>query len=259
MPDTANQPTSKRRHATSSVSSRLLTTLGLVGAFAVICMCSVRIYGLVIGEEFSPDTFKQRKFYYFELPLVHLQVTPVWRDEDTSTLAVHLRSKKLLPASKEDEPRWHFVHAIRGGEPLTGDANILRGYMEIRQDDEILWLQWSKDHREAAAVFWPTVAEVARDHQYVFLPEMFELALAAENADGLRRDLDQLLAKEYSALAANQFALAAHSDAIDSYTQALRYLPGDAAALKGRADAYEADGKPKLAAKDRQKARELTE
>jgi len=259
MPETASQTANNRRPATRSATPRILATLGLLCALVVVGMCTVRIYGIVIGEEFSPDTFKQRTFYYFELPLVHLQVTPVRRNEKMSDLASHLQRTKLLPPSKEDKPRWHFVHAKRGGEPLTGDANILCSYMKIKQDDQILWLEWSTDHPNAAAVFWPTVAEVARDHQYVFLPEMFDLALVAENADGLRQSLDQFLAKKYADLAANQLALKDHGDAIDSYTKSLGYLPHDAAVLKGRAEAYEAAGKPKLAAEDRKRARELLE
>lgn len=259
MPETAPPPATARRRASRSWTPRILAIVGFICVLGVVSMCAVRIYGLVMGEEFSPDTFKQRTFYYFELPLFQLQVTPVWRDDKTSNLATHLRSTKLLPPSKEDEPRWHFVRAIRGGEPLTGDANILCNYMEIRQDDNILWLKWTTDHPQAAAVFWPKVAEIARDHQYVFLPEMFDLALVANDADSLRSSLDQLLATKYGDLAANQLALEEHNEAIESYTKALDYLPHDPDAHQGRAQAYEAAGKPKLAAADRKRAKELLE
>ena len=71
-----------------------------------------------------------------------------------------------------------------------------------------------------------------------------------------RQDLDQLLARKFRDLAANQYDLEAYDQAIDLYTQALTHVPGDPAALTGRADAYQAGGELKKAAADRDQAKQ---
>ena len=212
------------------------------------------MYGIVAGEEFSPDTFVQRSFYYYEIPLVGLQVSPVYRSERKSDLVVHLRTNNLLPASRQEEPRWHFVHALRGSRSLTGDAHILCTYFDIQQDDHNLWLQWSQDHPELAAILWPAVAEVARGQQYVFVPDLLDLAAAAEHPDAFRQQLGKLLARKYSAVAANHFDLELYDDAVTYYTKALDHNPHDSLALTGRADAYQAAGHLAEAAADRKQA-----
>ncbi len=234
---------------------------GLIGAVALfslglIFMCGVAMYGMVAGDEFSPDTFALRSFYYYEIPLLGFQVTPVFREEHNSALVTHLRSQKLLPPTSRDQPRWHFVRAVRGGQPLSGDAAILCRYFDIRQGDESLWLKWTKDHAEAAAVLWPAVAAVARRNHYVFVPDIFELAANSDPAS-LRQDLNRRLAQRYRELAAAHFAVAAYPKAIEHYSQALSYDPDDDAALEGRADAYQAAGDLEKAMADRKRAAQL--
>jgi len=42
---------------------------------------SVALFGMVVGEEFSPDKFARRSFIYYEIPLLGIQVSPVYRDD----------------------------------------------------------------------------------------------------------------------------------------------------------------------------------
>jgi tetratricopeptide (TPR) repeat protein len=224
---------------------------------ALVLMCGVAMFGLVAGEEFSPDTFVQRNFYYYEVPLLGWQVSPVFRSERKAALVLHLRQQKMLPALPRDEPRWHFVAAHRGQKYLTGDANILCTYFDIEQDDENLWLKWTKSQPELAAILWPAIAEVARAQHYPFVPDMMQLAAEADDPPTFQQALDQLLAGHYAQLAANHYDLTAYDQAIRLYTQALSHAPNDQAALTGRADAYQAVGQLKKAAADRKKARQL--
>jgi tetratricopeptide (TPR) repeat protein len=237
--------------------ARGLIVLVVLLCLAVVAMCGINTYGLVIGEEFSPDTFVQRSFWYYELPVVAAQISPVYRTERKSDLVIHLRTKQLLPASERDEPRWHFVEALRGGRQLEGPAKILCTYFEIKQDGQPLWLQWSKDHPKLAAVLWPHVARVARRHQYDFVPDMLQLALVADDPTRFRRDLRRLLARLCTQLGKDHFQVEAYDDAISAHTQALAYDPNHAAALQGRSDAYQAAGELEKAAADRARAAQL--
>jgi tetratricopeptide (TPR) repeat protein len=231
--------------------------IGLLIALAVLLIFAliVRVFGIVVGEEFSPDTFMQRRFVYWEIPLLGQQVSPVYRTNDESAVVAHIRINKLLPASTRKEPRWHFVGAIRGYRLLTGDARVLCTYFSIEQDGQELWLKWTQDNPKLAAILWPAIAEVARGQHYDFVPDIFQLAADAGDPDRFGQDLDRLLAHKYRDVADNQYDLGAFQEAVDLYTRALQRLPGDPAALTGRADAYQAAGELKKAAADRALAR----
>jgi tetratricopeptide (TPR) repeat protein len=147
--------------------------------------------------------------------------------------------------------------AMRGYRRLTGDAHLLCSYFDIQQDGQELWLKWTQDHPKLAAILWPAVAEVARGQHYAFVPDIFQLAADASDPTRFRQDLDELLARKYSALAANQYELEAYDEAIDLYTLALGHVPTDSVALTGRADAYQAAGELKKAAADRRAAKRV--
>jgi hypothetical protein len=257
-PAATNTPAGSSQSASASHARIKRIVIGLVIPLAVLLIFAliVRAFGMVVGQEFSPDTFMQRSFVYWEIPLVGRQITPVYRTNDESAVVVHIRRKKLLPASPRKEPRWHFVGAVRGHRLLTGDAGMLCTYFDIEQDGQELWLKWTQDNPKSAAILWPAIAEVARRQHYDFVPDIFQLAADAGDPARFRRDLDQLLARKYRDLAANQYDLEAYDEAIDLYTQALTHVPGDPAALTGRADAYQAASELKKAAADREQAKQ---
>jgi tetratricopeptide (TPR) repeat protein len=126
----------------------------------------------------------------------------------------------------------------------------------MKQDQEPLWLNWTRNHPKLAALLWPTIAEVARRQHYPFVPEMFQLASNAEDAARFREDLDRLLGRKYADLAANRYDVGAYDEAIRLFTLALKHLPGDPATLAARADAYQAAGELDKAADDLRQARQ---
>lgn len=56
---------------------RFLFGLLIVGSLGLVVVIGIANFGLVNGEEFAPDTFERRSYWYFELPLVRLKVTPI--------------------------------------------------------------------------------------------------------------------------------------------------------------------------------------
>ena len=50
------------------------TIVGLLGATLLVFVVTV-LFGAVHGVEFCPQTFERRSYSYYELPLVHIQMT----------------------------------------------------------------------------------------------------------------------------------------------------------------------------------------
>jgi hypothetical protein len=87
--------TGKRRHVLAWVA----IGLGVVGCLAFVLLCSVSLFGHVTGQELSPYDFQRREFEYFEIPLIHLQITPIDRKTSTGVFEKHLVDEGFLDAA----------------------------------------------------------------------------------------------------------------------------------------------------------------
>jgi len=169
----------------------------VVGLFIVL------IFGAVFGEEFSPQLFSHRSYYYWRIPLIRVQVWPVGRSQSSrSATADYLVKQKYVRVAAN--PRWDLVHS--SADPSlrwSGDAMILTTYLAARsaQTDEPFWLEWTKNHKQLARILWPEVAKLARTNQYELLPLVFDAAASTTTPKQLSRELSQRLAREYEALA----------------------------------------------------------
>lgn len=202
----------------------LLVAFVVVGLFLYFF---VTIYGTVSGEEFSPVTFSRRSFYYTEVPLIQVQITSISRKDETGDLEAYLKRKKLFPLDPAAKNRWDLVATWRAeAETFRGDASILCTYLDAEDEEsDLYWLSWTKEHPKLAQVFWPTVAELANQQLYFFLPELFQIARAADGADQLKQDLDQTLLLNYLALVQTQQQLNDHESATMLIEDALRRFP----------------------------------
>ncbi len=189
----------------------LLAVLGGLGMVALV----ISIFGRCSGEEFSPHDFTRRGFLYFRIPLVKLQVTPVYRSKRSSALVGHLQSNKLVAATSRN---WQLVSLHTGvADPYVADPMILCRYLDQRDAQyDLTWLKWSSDHADLAHVFWPVVARVARAGLYVTMPRLFETARAASQPEDLRLALHQRLLADAMVLAQGQYQLAEYEAAIDN-------------------------------------------
>ena len=153
----------------------LSVVLGLVCLFA----------GRVSGVEFSPTHFQIREFHFYEIPLVHLQITPLRRTALSSDTAVHVNQKFLtVPPSKPD--RWDLVRLTRGGIPRDDDAALLVDLLQTERKGNETWHRWSLDYPAAAAATWPQIAALARQGLYVVIPDV--LAVARRTTDQVGDD-----------------------------------------------------------------------
>lgn len=169
----------------------------LAALFGVV----VFIFGSVSGQEFSPQKFRIRRFSYYQIPLLRLQIlpvrfSPVGGTEDA--LALHVRQNQLNKSVAGSTTEWHVVEMQEAGRAtFVGDANILTNYLKqpgaAGTDD---WLEWSTEHSDSAELLWDAVARMADKKMYVLIPELMEMARRESTAADLESAISTLLAKE---------------------------------------------------------------
>lgn len=161
----------------------------------------IRVQGFVSGEEFAPTHFQQRQFSFYEIPLIHLQITPIKRTGSTPATAMFLRQKTLVAPNTGPPQVWHLVWISRG---LTGtvpiDANLLIDQLNLTLAGKDYWRTWSVDHPQHAKVLWPVIQTLAQRELYIVMPRLFELAQMEQTPQQLKENIDDHLRKEYRRL-----------------------------------------------------------
>ena len=197
---------------------------GLLGVL-LITLIATLAFGFVAGEEFAPESFARRSFWYYEIPLLHIQITPIDRDDETNELERYLRAQKYVAPSPPPSPRWDMVRVAQGAtEVYQGDAAILCAYLDaVDQDGKFFWKLWSEQHPELARILWPAVARVAAQQLYLLVPEMFERAQSAEDPEAFSRELHRMLAERYRRLSEIQRRLGRDEIARTLHREALRH------------------------------------
>ena len=107
------RPASRDGWRPAGWTSKLLSVCLILILSATVIFLWVASFGMVTGEEFSPDTFQSRSFIYHRFPILGVQVTPVFWENTTGPLQRHLRSQQLLP------PRTGGRHAGTWYRPLV--------------------------------------------------------------------------------------------------------------------------------------------
>lgn len=161
------------------------------------------MFGGVAGEEFSPQKFTMRRFYYWQIPVVGIQVWPVQLtkiDGDEDELARYIRRNKLHGDIRTKAAHWDIMRLDElGSKEFRGNASILTQY--LRQPGATgmqSWLDWTKKNPKSAAVFWPIVATLAEENLYPVIPSLMEAARSIE-ADDFENEIRALAAKEVKA------------------------------------------------------------
>ncbi|MEM7311698.1 MAG: hypothetical protein AAF497_00965 [Planctomycetota bacterium] len=164
----------------------------------------IMIFGLVEGEEFSPDAFQRRSFSYYQLPMFRLQVTPVNRAQIPQDVEDMIAKEIKAPKAAIATNKWEISQLVYPGGRVSweGDCKILCDYLDLKNNKkQFVWEKWGKKHPEMAKVLWPVVASVARKGMYVLIPDIFKIAESANNKDELSGRLDEFLAAEAPKLA----------------------------------------------------------
>jgi hypothetical protein len=222
-PQTASAPRPRVKKSLNLPSWAYYAGVALL--LVVFLLVVTLLFGRVSGEEFSPYEFKRRTFHFYELPFVRLQVWPVKRFDTTGDIETMLVTDKILTPQPPATPRWDLVRGYRGSTAVAeGDANILCRYLDRSEP----LLKWMSDHPKPAKVFWPIIARLAEQELYIFMPDTFELALAATDEKKLERELNGLLAKKYHDFGLVQQKLGYHALAVELLTEAIKLAPQEA-------------------------------
>ena len=164
--------------------------------FALI-VCAVLIlvtliFGQVTGEEFCPNTFEQRRFHYFQIPILRTQVTGMKRKDMALGMASTVEDHASNVDSAATVKNWDLVSSKRvSAQQWLGDAKILCDLLTIRgKKGGYLWQTWSEKYPHLADRFWPIVADTAQAGSYILMPDLFELAQQAgfDSATSVEKD-----------------------------------------------------------------------
>ncbi len=209
------------------IVAAILSTLML---FAV-----VRLQGRVTGQEFSPTHFQVRKFSFYEIPLLHLQITPIKRSGNTPRSATYLRQTSLISKPQGPPTLWHLISITRGITGTTpGDAHLLVDQLTLTTDSNPFWRQWSIDHPQHAAQLWPLIQRLAERELYILTPGLLELALIEQPVGKFAQQADQWLLEEYIKLVQDMREAKRDELAGQLLEEALSDFPGDAELLRLR-------------------------
>lgn len=181
-----------------------LVCVGVAGMLGLVIL----LFGSVSGSEFSPTHFEMRRFSVHEIPWLQVQISPITRSTSQSATSRYLIAQSLiqtLPGAPKD---WHLVELSRGGiSQSQADAKLLTDQLELylyRQNSSSssneFWHDWSIQQPAKAKVLWPTVQKLAIRELYILLPNLFSLAIDAEDEVVLQQEIDEFLRASYFSL-----------------------------------------------------------
>jgi hypothetical protein len=158
-----------------------LLLVAAVSTFMLVLFIGGAIWsqGRVSGSEFAPSHFRTRHFSFWEVPLLHLQLTPIQRTTRSLPAARYLRANQMLQRTPGPPQQWHLVRLARGFTPgVPGDADILIRHLRLPSAGSTtpFWETWSRDHPELAKELWPRIQHLAEHELYLLMPELLQLA-----------------------------------------------------------------------------------
>lgn len=189
---------STRNSASSVVGIGALIITGC----AVMLALMTFVFGLVTGYEFNPQTFERRMFGFYEIPLLRLQVLPLWRAEANGEVEELVTSTPYVLPEPNAPEQWHLISMQRSSQksPPT-DVQILARCLDAQDEHaDSFWAEWSIKHPECATILWPEVARLARLELYVLMPPLFEAARNANDAKLFQNELKRLQPEQLKAL-----------------------------------------------------------
>lgn len=175
-------------------------TLSATVMLVFLLFLLISTQGHVSGEEFAPTHFQLRKFSFYEIPVLHIQITPIRRSGSTPPTATYVRQTGLIRPQKGVPTTWHLGDFSRGVGSAPGDAQLLLEQLKLESGGDGYWRSWSVDHPARAKIFWPIIQKLAQRELYVAMPPLFELAQLDLSPQQLRQRIDQNLIQQYVGL-----------------------------------------------------------
>jgi hypothetical protein len=155
-----------------------VTSLLVLLFFGAIFVGWAFLAGFVEGEEFSPDTFRKRKFSYVKMPIIGTVIRNRDTYDITGSVEQHLVSGNFIQPINVDNESWDLIGDLKSDiDSVDCDARFLADILEMRTaDHQLYWMNWTIDHDKSARIVWPEVARLARDGLYWAIPELMGIA-----------------------------------------------------------------------------------
>lgn len=182
----------------------ILLVAGLFALAAIpIGMLLLFAYGTVRGSEFSPDDFTRRQFAYHQIPWLNwtvsgIEYTDITQELEQTLATDRLIRRRILP--KGQKKTWHLFYDSAVPDSHACDARFLTTYLDFSDWDSTtatstpFWLTWNEKFPRSAKIFWPTVADLARNEMYLTLPDVMRFALntAEDQPKSFQDDLNEV-------------------------------------------------------------------
>ncbi|XZE21266.1 hypothetical protein SH449x_001165 [Pirellulaceae bacterium SH449] len=127
----------------------------------------------VSGEEFCPQTFQYRTFYYRRVPRINKIVSAtILSPQSLPVSSAVLQHVQRLPGE-----RWDVVTVTEGFRSEVRSPKILIDALTCTTSSGTFWDAWSKEHPELAKLTWPLVQRAALADSYDLIPTILEQAL----------------------------------------------------------------------------------
>jgi tetratricopeptide (TPR) repeat protein len=223
------------------------------------------VMGMTNGEEFSPDDFSRRSFYYNRVPLLKWTVIGKQYSDTTSDLEQTLLADGLIPPTANKTKVWHLssdtAGTFDGYLTYECDARFLTEYLDLLDSNASpYWIAWNSKYPDTAKVFWPLVADLARHEMYLAVPDIMRYAMSVESDEEPEKfedRLNELVANAYLDLGEIDLTADRLSRASDRLTRSIELVPSPEA-YQLRADVFESLGQQTRATDDRDAAEKFT-
>ncbi len=197
-------PENDSRNSTFAKLSFLSWPIVLI-SLVVLAITMLVLYsmGTTKGVEFSPDDFSRRRFSYNQAPLLKWVIHKKVFSDATTPFEYFLTIDGFVPTVVNRTKAWHLIQDSGSHSAFPSDqcdARFLTDYLDLKDDDGIdYWMIWTEDFPKSAKIFWPRVAELARDEMYLRIPDVMQFAMELEkdNPTKFKVSLDQRSSEIY--------------------------------------------------------------
>lgn len=208
----------------------ILLVAGLFMLAAIpIGMMMVLMYGSVSGNEFSPDDFTRRQFVYQRIPWLDWTISGIEYTDITPELEQSLTISGLIDERKSKggkQQTWHLYHDSGVPDSHACDARFLTTYLDFSDWDSgtatstPFWLKWNEQFPQSAKIFWPTIADLARNEMYLIIPDVMRFAMNVtdDQLGSFQTELNELMRASWITSAESDLQL------VDSHRAAERLI-----------------------------------
>ena len=116
-----------------------------------------------------PPIFSQREFSFYEIPLMHIQITPIRRSPDRRPSNCDLRASEFADRPHTGKPsNWHLVSISRGVITTPADANLLIDQLKLKdRRTPNTGASGVSIIRNSAKILWPMIQKLAERELYI--------------------------------------------------------------------------------------------